>query len=64
MASSLAAQLAKIRRDPDRAQVSVKQGLASVLFEPRQAADYDLDTVYSVALGGFVELVKLDRRFV
>ncbi|KAI9313807.1 hypothetical protein BX666DRAFT_2055891 [Dichotomocladium elegans] len=35
----------------------------SLLFNAREAADIDLDTIYSIAYNGIMELVILDERF-
>lgn len=35
----------------------------SFLFTPREAADQDLETIYSIAYNGIMELVILDDKF-
>mmetsp|Transcript_3362 Transcript_3362/g.7871 ORF Transcript_3362/g.7871 Transcript_3362/m.7871 type:complete len:461 (-) Transcript_3362:20-1402(-) len=39
------------------------KGKASLLYEIKEAADIDLQTIYAVGLQGFTELVRLDGRF-
>ena len=46
MASALAQQLSALGRDDFRI------GKASLLYDPRQAADIDLDAVYNLGLNG------------
>ena len=36
---------------------------ASFLFTSREAADQDLETIYSIALNGIMELVIIDSKF-
>ncbi|KAI9151024.1 snoRNA-binding rRNA-processing protein utp10 [Blastocladiella emersonii ATCC 22665] len=35
----------------------------SFLFDPKVAATYDLDTMFSIGSNGFAELVQIDKRF-
>ena len=41
----------------------IKKGKASLLYDPQEAADIDVETIYHLALGGFVELCDMDGRF-
>jgi U3 small nucleolar RNA-associated protein 10 len=60
MTSVLAQQLKAISVGrPDK----LKKGKASLLYDPQEAADVDVETIYNLALGGFDELCELDGRF-
>jgi len=60
MATSLAQQLQKLQ--PTARLVPLgKNGLPSVLFEPREAAEYDIDTIHALSVNGLVELARVDR---
>src|SRR5258705_8506047 len=66
MASSLAAQLAKISAASTNTLSTRKLKAihsTSLIFEPAHAAAQDLNTIYSIALEGFRELCLLDGRF-
>ncbi|KAJ1677862.1 snoRNA-binding rRNA-processing protein utp10, partial [Spiromyces aspiralis] len=64
MASSLAKQLSRIRV-ADRAAGSEKSQLykASFLFDPRQAANLDVQTIYDIGRNGLSELCSMNGRF-
>lgn len=57
MASSLAQQLLKSRTPAPQKHKS------SFIFDPKHAADYDLDTIFSIAVNGLAELRQIDERF-
>lgn len=63
MATSLAAQLQKLQ-PASRSVHLPRGGLPSVLFDARQAAEYDLDTIHSIGVNGLIELIEKDRRYV
>ena len=62
--SSLKQQLKKIGTVDLRnvSEVS-RKARASFLFTAREAADQDLETIYSIAYNGIMELVILDEKF-
>eukprot|EP00854_Cymbomonas_tetramitiformis_P027584 gene27584-34032_t len=61
MATQLAAQLQAIQVGlPTRERDGQK---ASLLYEAREAADVDVETIYTIALNGFHELCNKDGRF-
>ncbi|KAJ1921530.1 snoRNA-binding rRNA-processing protein utp10 [Mycoemilia scoparia] len=64
MASSLAQQLSRIQV-ADRAGRSEKSQLFrdSFLFDPRQAANLDLQTIFDIGQDGLSELCKMNSRF-
>jgi hypothetical protein len=35
----------------------------SLLFEPHEAAEYDMDTIYNLGCNGLLALVRLDARY-
>jgi U3 small nucleolar RNA-associated protein 10 len=60
--SSLAAQLQSVA-SLDSSRLTSKHGAPSsksYLFPPKVAAEHDLDTIFSLAVAGFEELVQLD----
>ncbi|KAF9190434.1 HEAT repeat-containing protein 1 [Haplosporangium sp. Z 767] len=64
MATSLARQLKKIgTADATRGSEKAAKHRASFLFDSRQAADYDIDTIYSIGVNGIAELRQLDPKF-
>ncbi|RUS33557.1 hypothetical protein BC938DRAFT_471117 [Jimgerdemannia flammicorona] len=63
MASMLAKQLKNIGTPDARAVKSSQKNRASFLFDSKQAADYDLDTIHSVGVNGLTELCQLDKCF-
>lgn len=66
MASNLASQLQKIAETSTSTLSARKQKSlhsTSLLFPPSHAAAQDFETIYSIALEGFLELVALDGRF-
>ncbi|KZF24076.1 hypothetical protein L228DRAFT_244950 [Xylona heveae TC161] len=67
MATSLAAQLSQIAANSTNSLNLKAQKTAhsqSLLFEPRDAATQDFDTLYQLCLEGFQELCLLDPRFI
>ncbi|KAI9138419.1 hypothetical protein BKA69DRAFT_774326 [Paraphysoderma sedebokerense] len=62
MASSLAQQLSNLR-NPELSTFSNPKLTPSYLFDPREAAKYDLATIHSIAVNGLSELILLDERF-
>ena len=62
--SSLASQLQQIAAgNPFVANWNSTKRRPSLLFDEREAADVDVDTVYAMASNAMLELVQLDRRF-
>ena len=51
MASALAAQLQVLSSAAPREETKI-HGKASLLYEPREAADIDTHTIYTVGLAG------------
>ncbi|KAJ4840356.1 hypothetical protein Tsubulata_007625 [Turnera subulata] len=66
MATSIASQLQALRSafqiEPEQPR---KRPITrpSVLYDPREAADIDIDTIFGVALSGLEVLVSVDERF-
>lgn len=61
---SLKQQLKKIGTlDLRNVSESSRKTRPSFLFTPREAADQDLETIYSIAYNGIMELVILDDKF-
>ncbi|KAG1143849.1 hypothetical protein G6F37_000325 [Rhizopus arrhizus] len=62
--SSLKQQLKKIGTlDLRNVTEGSRKTRPSFLFTPREAADQDLETIYSIAYNGIMELVILDEKF-
>ncbi|KAG2204341.1 hypothetical protein INT47_009383 [Mucor saturninus] len=62
--SSLKQQLKKIGTlDLRNVTEASRKSRASFLFSAREAADQDLETIYSIAYNGIMELVILDEKF-
>lgn len=62
--SSLKQQLKKIGTlDLRNVSEASRKSKASFLFSAREAADQDLETIYSIAYNGIMELVILDEKF-
>ncbi|KAI7901693.1 uncharacterized protein BX663DRAFT_562160 [Cokeromyces recurvatus] len=62
--SSLKQQLKKIGTlDLRNVSEASRKSRASFLFTAREAADQDLDTIYSIAYNGIMELVIIDEKF-
>ncbi|KAF8975950.1 HEAT repeat-containing protein 1 [Entomortierella lignicola] len=62
--SSLAQQLRRIgTADANRGSERAAKHRASFLFDSKQAADYDIDTIYSIGANGIAELKQLDPKF-
>ncbi|KAL9551329.1 hypothetical protein MBANPS3_004308 [Mucor bainieri] len=62
--SSLKQQLKKIGTlDLRNVSEASRKTRASFLFSAREAADQDLETIYSIAYNGIMELVILDEKF-
>ncbi|KAG0355784.1 HEAT repeat-containing protein 1 [Gamsiella multidivaricata] len=62
--SSLTQQLRKIgTADANRGSERAAKHRASFLFDSKQAADYDIDTIYSIGVNGIAELKQLDPKF-
>lgn len=62
MATSLAAQLKKLRT-PQTNLLLLDKKRPSLLFDPKEAANLDRDTVLSIGQSGLQELVKLSSFF-
>ena len=66
MATTLAAQLAKIRANavnPLDLKAQKRFHSQSLLFDARNAATQDFDTIHQICVEGFNELCNLDARF-
>ena len=66
MATALAAQLAQIRAKSSNSldlKAQRKAHSQSLIFDPRDAANQDFDTIYQLCYEGFLELCRLDQRF-
>lgn len=65
MATSIASQLQAIRSIVKADTDPLKRPFTrpSILFDAKEAADIDLDTIFSLALSGLEALVSLDERF-
>ncbi|KAG0240188.1 HEAT repeat-containing protein 1 [Actinomortierella wolfii] len=62
--TSLAQQLRRIgTADATRGIEKAAKHKASFLFDSKQAADYDIDTIFSIGANGIAELKQLDDRF-
>ncbi|KAG0256973.1 HEAT repeat-containing protein 1 [Actinomortierella ambigua] len=62
--TSLAQQLRRIgTADATRGIEKASKHKASFLFDSKQAADYDIDTIFSIGANGIAELKQLDERF-
>lgn len=67
MTTSLGAQLAQFRANTTNAldlKAQKKAHARSLLFDPRDAATQDFDTIYQLCYDGFQELCRLDSRFI
>ncbi|XP_067001904.2 HEAT repeat-containing protein 1 [Anabrus simplex] len=62
MGTSLAEQLKKLAV-PQTSILLQDKKRASLLFDPKEAANFDRETVYELGLNGLEELKKLDPRF-
>lgn len=66
MATALASQLAQIRAkssNPLDLKAQRKAHSKSLLFDHRDAANQDFDTIYQLCHEGYLELCQLDSRF-
>ncbi|XP_038896984.1 uncharacterized protein At3g06530 [Benincasa hispida] len=65
MASSIASQLQAIKSFVQADSEPLKRPFTrpSILFDPKEAADIDVDTIFSIALQGLEVLISLDERF-
>lgn len=62
--SSLANQLKRIgTADATKGSETAAKHRASFLFDSKQAADYDIDTIFSIGVNGAAELRLLDDSF-
>ncbi|KAF9401164.1 HEAT repeat-containing protein 1 [Mortierella sp. AD011] len=62
--TSLAQQLKRIgTADATRGSEKAARHRASFLFDSKQAADYDIDTIFSIGANGIAELKQLDPKF-
>ncbi|XP_034252662.1 HEAT repeat-containing protein 1 [Thrips palmi] len=62
MATSLAAQLQKLRA-PQTSILHQDKKRASLLFDPKEASNYDRQTIYELGVAGLEELKTLNARF-
>ncbi|KAG4301867.1 hypothetical protein PCK1_001843 [Pneumocystis canis] len=60
--STLASQLQVIHQN-NLESLNKKKKVSSLLFDPAEAADQDLDSVFALASNGFLELLKIEPRF-
>lgn len=65
MATSIASQLEALRSFTKTDADPLKRPFTrpSILFDPKEAADIDLETIYSIALKGLEVLIGTDGRF-
>ncbi|KAI5670289.1 hypothetical protein M9H77_10653 [Catharanthus roseus] len=65
MATSLASQLQALKSAVKADTESLKRPITrpSILFNPKDAADIDIDTIFSLALSGLDTLIHLEERF-
>ncbi|KAF8044357.1 hypothetical protein BT93_A2372 [Corymbia citriodora subsp. variegata] len=65
MAASLSSQLQAIKSYVQAESEPLKRPFTrpSILFDPKEAADIDIDTIHSIALSGLEVLVNTDQRF-
>lgn len=66
MATALTAQLAQIRTNssnPLDLKAQRKAHSKSLIFDPKDAANQDFDTIYQLCYEGFLEIYHLDPRF-
>ncbi|KAI9160506.1 hypothetical protein LWI28_008767 [Acer negundo] len=65
MATSIASQLQAIKSFVQADEEPLKRPFTrpSVLFNPKEAADIDLDTILNIALSGLEVLASVDERF-
>ena len=67
MSTSLARQLARIAADSTDSLNLKAQKAAhskSLLFDPKDAANQDFDTIFTICYEGYQELCQLDQRFI
>lgn len=62
MATSLVAQLQRLAV-PDTEQRKRPFTRPSILFDPKEAADIELDTILNIALSGLEVLISMEERF-
>ncbi|RDX79717.1 hypothetical protein CR513_39830, partial [Mucuna pruriens] len=65
MATSIASQLEAMRSFARTDSEPLKRPLTrpSILFDPKEAADVDIETIFSIALQGLEVLIDTDERF-
>ncbi|TKY57271.1 U3 small nucleolar RNA-associated protein 10 [Spatholobus suberectus] len=65
MATSIAAQLEAIRSFAKTDSEPLKRPFTrpSILFDPKEAADIDIETIFTIALQGLEVLIGTDERF-
>eukprot|EP00794_Sanderia_malayensis_P007770 gene7770-8616_t len=61
--TSLSSQLKSLQLPDELSVLNVQSKRASILFDSRDAADIDLDTVFSIGLSGLAELENIDSDF-
>lgn len=62
MSTSLAAQLSRLAAPQTNILIDSKKR-ASLLFDPKEAASKDLDTIYDIGVSGLEELISLNPIF-
>lgn len=62
MATSLAEQLRRLQT-PQTAALHDKKKFTSLLFDPKEAAEKDRETIYEIGISGLEELIQIDSRF-
>lgn len=62
MTTSLAEQLRRLQT-PQTAALHDKKRFPSLLFDPKEAAEKDRETIYEIGISGLEELIQIDSRF-
>ncbi|QSL65258.1 hypothetical protein MERGE_002567 [Pneumocystis wakefieldiae] len=60
--TTLAYQLQRIHEN-HLESLDKKKKISSLLFDPAEAADQDIDSVFSIANNGFIELLNIEPKF-
>ncbi|XP_063697317.1 HEAT repeat-containing protein 1 homolog [Culicoides brevitarsis] len=62
MSTSLAEQLRRLQT-PQTAALHDRKRFPSLLFDPKEAAEKDRETIYEIGVSGLEELIQIDPRF-
>lgn len=62
MSTSLAEQLRRLQT-PQTAALHDRKRFPSLLFDPKEAAEKDRETIFEIGLSGLEELIQIDARF-